>query len=178
VARLDAQASVRWRLDMWQVVLPEVPHYLFLGKGYTLNPTDLYLMGQSMRRGLARDYESSLLAGDYHNGPLSILIPFGIFGMLAVLLFLIAGGSALINHYKYGHPSLKLINSFLLAAFLTRVVWFFVFFGGISSDLYYFAGLVGLSVSLNGGLRRKEPSPQLVSNQITPEHGRPGIAPA
>jgi hypothetical protein len=32
-----------------------------------------------------------MYAGDYHNGPLSILIPFGLFGMIAFLWLLGAG---------------------------------------------------------------------------------------
>src|SRR5262249_26364125 len=56
-ARADAQASLDWRLDMWKLLLPEVRRYFFLGRGYALNPTDLYLAEESMRRGLARGFE-------------------------------------------------------------------------------------------------------------------------
>src|SRR6266496_4489170 len=78
--RVDAKASSQWRLDMWRILWPEVPRYLILGKGYSATEADYYLTMESIRRGLAKDYENSMLAGDYHNGPLSVLLPFGMFG--------------------------------------------------------------------------------------------------
>jgi hypothetical protein len=45
---------------------------------------------------------------------------------------------------------LRRINTFLLACFVAKALVFFVIFGGFSSDLYGFLGLVGLSASLNG----------------------------
>ena len=86
--RADAQASLDWRLEMWRVLTPEVGKYLFKGKGYSINPTDLYLAEESTRRGLSKNYEAAIVAGDYHNGPLSVLIPFGILNLLFTAAFL------------------------------------------------------------------------------------------
>ena len=36
-ARLDAEGSTEWRLDMWKALLPEVPQYLLLGKGFAFS---------------------------------------------------------------------------------------------------------------------------------------------
>ncbi|HEY2952024.1 MAG TPA: O-antigen ligase family protein, partial [Verrucomicrobiae bacterium] len=154
-AKADAQASLEWRLEMWRVLWPEVHKYLFKGKGYGINPIDLYLAEESTRRGLAKNYEQAIIVGDYHNGPLSVLIPFGIWGMIAFLWFLIASFLALRRNYLYGEPALKRMNTFILGYFVVRMLMFFVFFGGITLELYYLAGLVGLSVSLNGGVRHK-----------------------
>jgi hypothetical protein len=42
------------------------------------------------------------------------------------------------------------VNALLLAAFAVRAVWFFFCFGCLDSDLPSFAGMLGLSVALNG----------------------------
>ena len=38
--RADTRASTDWRLRMWEVVLPDIPKYLWVGKGCTANATD------------------------------------------------------------------------------------------------------------------------------------------
>ncbi len=153
-AQADAMASTDWRLRMWQVLWPEVPKYFWIGKGYTASATDYYLASESARRGLGQDYEASLIAGDYHSGPLSIMVPFGIFGVLAFIFFLAASLRVLHLNYRDGHPRLKLINTFLYSCFIVRVIFFLAVFGGIHVDIVTFAGLVGLSISLNGGVAR------------------------
>jgi len=152
-ARADAQASIDWRVEMWKMLLPEVRRYFFLGKGYALDPTDMYLTEESVRRGLAKDFESSSLAGDYHSGPLSVIIPFGIFGLIGFLWLLWAGGRVLYRNYRFSDPALKNINTFLLSYFITRVVFYIGGFGSLSGDLPLFLGVMGLSIALNGGVR-------------------------
>src|SRR2546428_13711322 len=55
------------------------------------------------------------LVGDYHNGPISVISPFGIFGVLAFGWFLVAGLRALHRNYQFGHPAYRQMNRFLLA---------------------------------------------------------------
>src|SRR5207244_1581023 len=126
--RADAVGSTEWRLQMWQAIGPEIPRYLWVGKGFTTSPADQYLTFQAVRLGLVRDFEASMVAGDYHNGPLSLIIPFGIWGVLAFLFFLGACFHVLFRNYRYGDPAAKHINTFLLAFFLTRAVFFFFVF--------------------------------------------------
>ncbi|HXG48985.1 MAG TPA: O-antigen ligase family protein [Methylomirabilota bacterium] len=152
-ATQDAYASTEWRKEMWRQLAPDLPRYLLVGKGYALNPTDLYLTFHASKRGYGKEWDNALLAGDYHNGPLSIYVPFGTFGLLAFIVFVIAGWRVLLKNYRYGPPALKGINTFLLAYFVSRVIFFFVVFGAISNDLIIFVGMVGLSISLNHGVR-------------------------
>jgi hypothetical protein len=72
--------------------------------------------------------------------------------MLAFIWLLAAGCKVLYRNYKHGDPSLRTINAFLLALFTTRIVFFFVIFGALNSDMMLFAGTLGLSISLNGGV--------------------------
>lgn len=152
--RADAISSTNWRLEMWRVLWPEVGQYFWIGKGYTASATDYYLAFESTRRGISADYEMSKLAGDYHNGPFSIIIPFGVFGMVAFVGFLAAGLHVLYRNYRYGPPALKIVNTFLISSFIARTFFFFAVFGAIHSDIIILAGLVGLSVSLNGGVAK------------------------
>jgi hypothetical protein len=159
-ARLEAQNSTEWRLAMWRALLPELPDYKFLGRGYRLSMTDLWIAEESQRRGLAASYEQMMIAGVYHNGPLSLYVPFGSFGVLAFLAFLGASLRALYRNFRYGSPALRQVNTFFLALFVTQIVLFIFVFGAFDSQLAIFTGTVGLSVALNGGVRRPgEPAP-------------------
>ncbi len=102
---------------------------------------------------MAKGFEGAIVSGDYHSGPLSILIPFGIFGLIAFVWFLAAGLRVLYRNYRYGDPSLTKLNTLLLSYFATHVVFYFVGFGSLHSDLALFTGLIGLSVALNHGMR-------------------------
>jgi O-antigen ligase len=171
IARLDAKGTLDWRLEIWQIVLPEVPRYLWLGKGYAINPTDLFLAQESARRGIAKSYEGVLISGDYHSGPLSLIIPFGLPGFLAFLGVLIAGGRVLYKNWRLGDSALRKINTLLLSLFITKVIFYFVFFGAFYSDLATFLGLIGLSIAINGDRRREEPQLQDVAvPALVPAH--------
>ncbi len=156
VARADAEASNEWRLQMWRLLIPQIPQYLLKGKGYAIDPTDLYMSEQLSTYGWADSNDTALLAGDYHSGPLSVIIPFGIFGAIGFLWFLGAAIRGLYFNYRYGDPSLQRINTFLLAYFVAKTIFFFAIFGAFSSDLFTFVGLIGLSISLNGGIKQKK----------------------
>ena len=147
---MDAQASKDWRIRIWQGVLPEIPRYLLLGKGYGISTFDFNQY--SGTTGISGEQSFSAISSDFHNGPISVLIPFGIWGGIAWLWFLIATGRALYANYRYGPPEFKTLNSFLMASFFARCVMFFFVFGAYNDDLFRFAGMVGLSVSLNGGV--------------------------
>lgn len=150
LAKSDAAASTDWRMRMWHVVWAQVPQYLWLGKGYSINPTDLHLVGEAQLRGLAADIDQAVIAGDYHSGPLSVLVPFGIPGATAFLLFCIASLRLLHRNFKRTSPELRTVNAFLYSCFAAKFVFFWAAFGALASDLAQFAGFVALSVALNG----------------------------
>lgn len=166
-ARANAQGSLEWRFEMWKILMAEIPQYFWLGKGYAVNPSDLYFAEQSIRRGFARDFEGALVAGDYHSGPLSILIPFGIFGVAAFVWFLVASTRLLYRNFRFCDDRLRNINVFLLSLFIARCIFYFVGFGALSSDLAIFVGLVGLSVAINGGVRRPESTRESTASGLT-----------
>ena len=151
--RADAQGSLEWRLQMWGVLVPQIPKYLLVGKGYRIDPEELYF---AMLGGGTQDIaaEGSMVAGDYHSGPLSTIIPLGLWGAIGFLWLLAAGVRVLYRNYRYGAPALRQINTFFLAFFIAQGIFFFGIFGAFNTQLYMFTGLLGMSVSLNGGVRK------------------------
>ncbi len=151
-ARMDALGTLDWRLTMWKILVPEIPKYLLLGKGYSFSGTDYFLTQEAVRKGIMSAYEDVLVSGNYHNGVLTLLIPFGIFGFTGFLWFCYAGFKVLHSNFRYGSPALKKINTFLMADYVARLIFYFVFYGQFDLDFLHFTGLVGLSIALNGGL--------------------------
>ncbi len=154
--REETEASSQWRFEMWREVWPEVPKYLLIGKGYALDPVDIYLTEEAVRMGVYNSYEAAIAAGDYHNGALSVLMPFGAFGAIAFLWVLGAGIKVLSCNRRYGDPRLNKINNFFFSFFLAQCICFFFVFGALNSQLSVFMGILGMSVSLNGGVCRKK----------------------
>jgi hypothetical protein len=146
--RENARSSSEWRVVMWKQLLPEVPKRLFRGQGWGIDARELEM---SMSMADAGDpYASTIMVGNYHNGPLSILLPFGIYGMIAFVWFLGAGLRLLHRNWKFGNPALHTVNAMLFAAFAARAISFFLIFGSLESDMPFFTGLLGLGVALNG----------------------------
>jgi hypothetical protein len=160
--RADATGSTDWRVQMWTVVIKDVPKYLIVGKGYSIDPTDLYMTTEAVRMGIIGGYEEALLAGDYHNGPLSLIIPFGIAGTVGFLWVLGAGFWILYSNYRHGEARLRRINSVLLSYYLSYCFSFFFIFGDFHSQLFTFLGAVGLGISLNSGVKRASASKGVV----------------
>src|SRR5205814_6773018 len=111
------------RLVMWRHLVTQIPDYLIIGKGYSHNAADVALMRSVS--GVDADYEATEATGNYHNGPLSVILPFGIFGSIAFLWLITAGWRVLLNNYHFGDPDCQRINTFLLAYFVGKIVLFF-----------------------------------------------------
>jgi hypothetical protein len=163
--RLSAEGSSEWRLQMWRDLIPEVPRYLFLGKGYVINATEVAFAEQNVWRGYSGDYVTSLASGEYHNGLLTLLIPLGIWGVMGFGWFVVAAIRYLYRSYCDCEPELGTINAFLLAFFVARLLVFLFVFGSFYTDLFYFTGVLGLSVSLNG-LKVAEPAEELAAEPV------------
>ena len=160
LAKNSAEHSSQWRIRMWEEVIPTIPQYLIVGKGYGIDPREAEMnsaFSDYKSRGNDDDASNAMTASDFHNGPLSLIIPLGIFGVIGFLWFLFASAKVLINNYRYGDPEHRQLNTFLLAYFLTKVLFFFAVFGSFQNDLALFVGIVALSVSVNGGACKPAP---------------------
>jgi hypothetical protein len=94
--------------------------------------------------------------------------------MIGFLWFIGAAFWVLLMNYRYGDPAFKKVNTFLLAYFTARVIFFFVVFGAMNSELSFFTGLVGLSICLNRGVKRPvcAPAPATVPASAAQPHAR------
>jgi hypothetical protein len=167
-AALSAEGSSEWRLAIWRDTWPKVPQYLLLGKGYALTADDYELMGQSggLVNGAAANLDKSdislAVSMDYHSGPLSTLMPLGLWGGLSFIWIILAGLRVLIRNFKYGDPAYKVVNTFLLAIFSQQLISFLFVFGNFSNGLGSFCGLLGISIALNYGICAAKRRPQVV----------------
>jgi len=156
LARFAAESTTTWRLNLWKLLLPEIPKYFWLGKGLSIDAAQLGTITELTENRVTTDpYDAFILTGDYHSGPLSVIIPFGIWGVIGFIWFLIVSGRALHLNYRYGDAYLRNINVFLLASFYSATIVFIFVFGGFYTGLSAFTGLLGLSISLNGGVKRR-----------------------
>ena len=161
--KLDAEGSTEWRYKMWHDLWPQVPQYLLLGKGYAFSQLELQeSMGHGVfANGIAAQLDASqdslALSGDYHSGPLSTLMPFGIWGGIGMLWLMAACLRIHYRNYKYSLSELKTVNSFMLASCIVHIFSFFFLFGSFSNDVGEFAKQVGLCIALNGGVLGPKP---------------------
>jgi hypothetical protein len=171
LVRADAEASTRWRVEMWKAVLPEVPRCLLLGKGYAIDRSDLELSDDKNHpfANYAGTYYAAMIASDFHNGPLSLLLPLGLWGFAFFTWLAAAGIRVLHQNFVHGQPELKRINTFLLAAFIAQLVMFYFIFGSFQTQLAEFTGLLGLSVALNGGMSKPAPPPAAKEPSLAPQ---------
>lgn len=158
MARMSAEDSTKWRLEIWQYLLPQIPQYLLLGKGLTFDVNDMASYQMFGNGQVGGDVGGGFtVASDYHSGPLTLIIPFGIWGTLAFLWFLWASVKVLWRNYKYGDPEIRTMNTLLLSYFLCKIFVYFIIFGGFYSDLEIFVGIIGFSITLNGGVAKPVP---------------------
>ena len=164
--RMDAEGSSEWRLAIWRGLLPQIPQYLLLGKGYSFTEADWEYMGGGAYAGQANaaaqldaTQQALALSSDFHSGPLSTLIGFGIWGAIGMIWLMAATLRLLYRNYRYGDPELKTINAFLLANCFTTIILFLFVMGAFQNDIGNFAKFAGLSVALNWGVRQPQSKP-------------------
>jgi hypothetical protein len=154
--KLDAQSTLDWRLQIWKIVFPEIPKYLWVGKGFAYSGVDSYLTQEAIQRGMVAAYEETLISGNYHSGILTLIIPFGLWGTIGFVWFCLAGLKVLYRNYRSGDSHLRAINTFLLSLFVGRLIFYTIFYGQFDQDLMIFTGIVGLSIALNGASSRPD----------------------
>jgi hypothetical protein len=176
----DAEGSKKWRQEIWADTWPKVPQYLLLGKGYALTALDFEMMGNGVfTGGKAVDMDKSLtglaVSGDYHNGPLSTLVPFGIWGAIAFVWLSLTAVYVLYRNYKYGDPELKTVNTFLLVLGVAGLISFYFIFGAYQNDIGGYAKLAGFSIALNWGVcsAKREPAPAIRFKPLPRPHPLP-----
>ena len=148
-ARMDAQASWDWRVNMWKGLLPQIPQYLLLGKGYNISPLDYdFVMGPeaAVHSAFAKTthwpWRRIFIAGRFPpSSRLASGAAWPCFGFWQP-----ASGRFTATIVTAIRPCKGLIR-FFLAAFVGETIFFLFGFGDLASDMMKFTGLLGLSVS-------------------------------
>ena len=162
-ALMDAEGSTEWRLEIWSALLPEVPKYLMLGKGFSFTAATFNeSMGRNatFQKNISAADNPLALSSDFHSGPLSVVLSFGLWGVLAWLWYWAAGFWVVWRNYHDGDPALRHLNLMLYASFIAKMFGFLFIFGGIVEDVGGFAGIIGLSLALNHGVMRPKLQPK------------------
>jgi len=157
---MDTEASTGWRHGIWRAMWPKVPEYLLLGKGFALNQEDYQNIGngtfaQIHTSHLAAEDETLAISSDFHSGPLSTLIPFGLWGGVGMIWLIAATIFCLYRNYQYGDAELRVFNTFMLACGLTQIFNFLFIFGAFPNDVNALARFVGFSIAMNWGVARR-----------------------
>jgi hypothetical protein len=169
----SAEASSEWRLMMWRDLWPKVPQYLLLGKGYTISEQDYNYMGHGAFAGanqsaqLDTSEQALAISSDFHSGPLTTLIPFGIWGAIGMLWLMAATSFVVYRNYRYGDPELRVFNTYMLVSNIVGIIGFLFIFGGFNFSVGGFASAAGFSIAMNGGLA-KRPARPAVNLRIKP----------
>jgi hypothetical protein len=181
-ARMDADDSTQWRLTMWEALLPQIPKYLMLGKGYKISSEtyDLSMAANSpIQRAIDAAEDPLALASEFHSGPLSVVIPLGLWGVATWLWFWIAGFYVVWRNFRFGDSDLRHVNNFIFASYIMKFIMFIFVAGNLVNDMAGFTGLVGLSVAINSGVRGRHQSPAsaLAARKVIPYRPQPVPAP-
>jgi hypothetical protein len=155
---------------MWTALFPQVPKHLLLGEGYAFSSEEYDEMMAGGVLGTATgNFDAAqnplALAGDYHNGMLAVILPFGIWGVLVTFWFLGAALKVMYCNFKYGDPALHNVNGLLLALFSIEAASFASCVGGqsLAGEMSMFISYLGLSIALNNGVCG--PASQFARNQ-------------
>jgi len=161
---LDAEGSSEWRFKIWRAVWPKVPDYLLLGKGYSISKEDYDMIGSGQFNNMQASHidaseESLAISSDFHSGPLSTLVPFGLWGGIGILWLMGASFHVVYRNYKFGDPELRTLNIYLLVSCVGSIIGFFFIFGAFSDAVGGYAKMAGFSLAMNGGLARAVAKP-------------------
>ena len=149
--RLDATGTIEWRQGLWEALLADVPRYLWLGKGMAISSREMDWADTLSRFG-GKQWDYAYITGEHHNGFLSVIIAFGVWGLAAFFWLLGAGWYVLWKNWKHGRPELTNVNALLLSSYLCWILLFFTYWGTLYWSLRDFTGILGFSVALNHGL--------------------------
>jgi len=150
-ARSDALGTTVWRLEMWKRAIYDIPQYLFLGQGFAFNPREL--MDIIAAGTYIRDW--AIVTRAYHNGLLSLILIFGLPGLIAGMGFLLSACRAYNRerHLEWKNDDLKRIYNVIYIQFLTQFVCFLVIYGDTQVS---FPSFLFLAMVLEGMAKTRE----------------------
>lgn len=129
----DADQTVDWRLDVWRAAIQYIPEYFWIGKGLAFDGDAL--VAAKMGDGTWDPISWALIEGAYHNGYLSLLLLFGIFGLILgiALLVTVLGRMIRFNNRHWKNQSLKRCYQAFLASLTATVMVYLTVYGDVAA---------------------------------------------
>ncbi len=157
IVRLDAEFSSRWRLRIWEEALrSEVRPHLLVGRGMCFDPNRLIpQFGRHVDEWV--ETQNYVTNGNFHSGPLSSLVSFGLPGFLCLLVFMI---SSVVKHLRiqrmeWHDPTLRHIHLVFTCYFVYFSVAFYLIYGDLSHFMVRYLSILCL-LEMLGHTRREE----------------------
>lgn len=132
-AARDAEGTITWRLDLWREAIHFIPEYFWIGKGFSYD-ANLYLA--SVTGYASHDSINwALVTGAYHNGYLSLILLFGVFGILIglPLLVMVVVRHIRINYSSWNSERLHQCHQAFLASQTCWVLVYLTVYGDVSA---------------------------------------------
>lgn len=157
IVEIDAAYSSRWRLQIWEETLrTEVRPHLIVGRGLCFDPNRLipqygpYLDEWSVT-------QNAVVNGNFHSGPLSALVMFGVPGFICLLVFMV---SAIVKHLRiqrmqWHDPLLQQVHFVFLCYFLYATVAFYLLYGDLTFMMIRHLSFLCI-LEMLGNTRREE----------------------
>lgn len=147
-ARRSATDSVNWRLAIWLLMLAEIPNYLWIGRGIAYAGSDYAAAGSA--NVMAGEANWAIVAGYYHNGALSLLILFGLAGILVGLALTLG---ACVRHVRLSRRAwmdgrLGHYHRVLTAWLVVQVLFYWLVYGDVQVSFPPFFFTVALLEAL------------------------------
>lgn len=135
----SAQGTTEWRVDMWIKVLPMVKDYWLIGRGLTYELFAAY-GAFTLTSDMGTMHEFFIATHQYHNGPLYLLIDYGVPGLIFGAGFMV---SSVHRHWKIarGHwhdIRVRNLHAVFLAHHLANVIKFWFIFGALTGMMVMF----------------------------------------
>lgn len=123
----DALGTSEWRIFVWMLALKhELPQYWLMGRGFSIgaefNPNIF---------GVSNHFLSSLDSFNYHNGPITAAICFGIPGLILFSLIIVMSFIRFQSYLNKIWSSFQLYNIFKVVYmwYISTIILFFVVYG-------------------------------------------------
>lgn len=129
----SARKSTEWRFLVWEYCLREAPRYFLIGRGLAFDVAQWAWLQVSVYSSPEFFYGTH----SYHNGPLALLLDFGVFGLITMTGFFISSSMDAIRRLR----SIKAKNTiyYKFAVYMTVLhIWMVVKFYLIYGDLNYY----------------------------------------
>lgn len=176
-ARSDAEASTRWRIEMWKLALT-TDRYIrnkTLGDGFAFSAVEMQAILDSMEgyASIVTDSQEQMLAqGSYHGFHVETIRFTGVVGLIAALFLMgVAFSRALraIRHY-WTKPLFPYV-AYLCIPALIQPFWSMLVFGSYRIEFPMVIVMAGMLKMLDNARRLEAPAATRV---VEPEGGQPG----